>query len=326
MPPSTNFLNSPLFRPKSTSPCSEAQIVPSVSVPRLNAPDVTGCQLDKLPTPWTVQIFIPGVAKDPLISFRGVPMDREFQPMGHLTCLFRKASWKEAETTPAVLADGWRANPFARRQPMRITSLLAAATIALAAPVPEPPGVPSTSTAQSDLSSLQVAASGSGDGYSRAEFPHWVKVESSCDAREYVLKRDGQGVEADSTCKITAGTWFSPYDGTTWTNSSLVDIDHMVPLQNAWILLTCIRKKSGAASWTKAQRQDFANDIKRPQLYAVSAKANRSKGDRSPDGWKPPLTSFYCTYAKSWVAVKSYYKLTITSAEKSALSDMLDTC
>ncbi|OAA71623.1 hypothetical protein ISF_02174 [Cordyceps fumosorosea ARSEF 2679] len=201
---------------------------------------------------------------------------------------------------------------------MRISSLLAAAAIALAAPVPEPPGIPSTSTAQSELNSLQVAASGSGDGYSRAEFPHWVKVEGSCTSREYVLKRDGQDVEADSSCKITSGTWVSPYDATTWTDSAKVDIDHLVPLKNAWI--------SGASSWTKAQRQDFANDIKRPQLYAVSEKANRSKGDRSPDGWKPPLKSFYCTYAKSWVAVKSYYKLTITSSEKSALSDMLDTC
>ncbi|OAA77346.1 hypothetical protein LEL_04169 [Akanthomyces lecanii RCEF 1005] len=201
---------------------------------------------------------------------------------------------------------------------MRISSLLAAATIALAAPVPEPPGIPSTSTAESDLNSLQVADSGSGDGYSRKEFPHWIKVDGSCTTREYVLKRDGEDVEAGSSCKVTSGTWVSPYDDTTWTDGSKLDIDHLVPLENAWI--------SGASSWTKAQRQDFANDIKRPQLYAVSEKANRSKGDRSPEGWKPPLKSFYCTYAKSWVAVKSYYKLTITAGEKSALSDMLDTC
>ncbi|OAR03793.1 hypothetical protein LLEC1_04658 [Akanthomyces lecanii] len=201
---------------------------------------------------------------------------------------------------------------------MRISSLLAAATIALAAPVPEPPGIPSTSTAESDLNSLEVADSGSSDGYSRKEFPHWIKVDGSCTTREYVLKRDGDDVETDSSCEVTSGTWVSPYDNTTWTDGSKLDIDHLVPLENAWV--------SGASSWTKAQRQDFANDIKRPQLYAVSEKANRSKGDRSPEDWKPPLTSFYCTYAKSWVAVKSYYQLTITAGEKSALSDMLDTC
>ncbi|KAJ3493181.1 hypothetical protein NLG97_g4896 [Lecanicillium saksenae] len=200
---------------------------------------------------------------------------------------------------------------------MRIASLLAAATIALAAPVPEPPGIPSTGDAQSDLNSLTVAEAGSSDGYSRKEFPHWIKVDGSCTTREYVLKRDGKDVKTGSSCKVTAGTWVSPYDDTTWTDGSKLDIDHLVPLENAWI--------SGADKWTKAQRQDFANDIKRPQLYAVSEKSNRSKGARSPDGWKPEA-SFHCTYAKSWVAVKSYYKLTITSAEQSALKDMLATC
>lgn len=36
--------------------------------------------------------------------------------------------------------------------------------------------------------------------------------------------------------------------------------------------------------------------------------------------------SYYCTYAKMWTKVKSVYKLTITSAEKSALTSMLNTC
>ena len=53
---------------------------------------------------------------------------------------------------------------------------------------------------------------------------------------------------------------------------------------------------------------------------------NSAKGDKSPDQWKPPLSSFYCTYAKSWVSVKYSYALTITSAEKSALTSMLNTC
>lgn len=36
--------------------------------------------------------------------------------------------------------------------------------------------------------------------------------------------------------------------------------------------------------------------------------------------------SYYCTYAEMWVKVKTVYNLTITSDEKSALSDMLGTC
>lgn len=36
--------------------------------------------------------------------------------------------------------------------------------------------------------------------------------------------------------------------------------------------------------------------------------------------------SFWCTYAEMWVKVKYVYDLTITSDEKAALTDMLDTC
>ncbi|KAL1621111.1 hypothetical protein SLS56_009316 [Neofusicoccum ribis] len=140
----------------------------------------------------------------------------------------------------------------------------------------------------------------------------------TCNTRETVLKRDGTNVVTSSACAATSGSWFSPYDGETWTAASDVDIDHMVPLSNAW--------QSGASSWTAAQRQAFANDLDNPQLWAVTDNVNSAKGDKSPDAWKPPLSSFYCVYARSWVKVKSVYDLTITSAEKTALTSMLDTC
>src|SRR4051812_32563587 len=56
----------------------------------------------------------------------------------------------------------------------------------------------------------------------------------ACNTREVVLKRDGTNVVTDSSCASTSGSWFSPYDGATWTAASDVDIDHMVPLSNAW--------------------------------------------------------------------------------------------
>lgn len=49
-----------------------------------------------------------------------------------------------------------------------------------------------------------------------------------------VLVRDGSGVNTDSACQPTSGSWYSPYDGVTVTASSSVDIDHMVPLAHAW--------------------------------------------------------------------------------------------
>lgn len=84
--------------------------------------------------------------------------------------------------------------------------------------------------------------------------------------------------------------------------------------------------RSGASEWTTDERKTFANDLVHPQLWAVSGTANNNKSDSSPDEWKPPLSSFWCTYASSWVAVKGNYNLTVTAAEKSALASMLESC
>lgn len=40
---------------------------------------------------------------------------------------------------------------------------------------------------------------------------------------------------------------------------------------------------SGARDWTDAQREAYANDLTRPQLLAVSASSNRSKGESPSD-------------------------------------------
>ncbi|KAF4468574.1 bacterial-type extracellular deoxyribonuclease [Fusarium albosuccineum] len=197
-------------------------------------------------------------------------------------------------------------------------AVLVSATGALAAPAPVPPGIPSESSARSQLAALTVGTPTNTGTYDRDLFPHWSAIEGSCNGREFVLKRDGTNVVTNSACTATSGSWYSPYDGATWTAASDVDIDHMVPLQNAWI--------SGAASWTTAKREQFANDVTRPQLWAVTDNVNQAKGSATPATWKPPLTSFYCTYAKSWIQVKSYWQLAITSAEKTALSDMLNYC
>jgi hypothetical protein len=169
-----------------------------------------------------------------------------------------------------------------------------------------------------NLDALEVATAQSMSGYSREKFTHWIGQGNGCDTRDVVLKRDGKNVQADADCKITAGSWYSPYDDKTLTDPKALDIDHMVPLAAAW--------RSGAAKWTDDQRKQFANDLTRPQLFAVSLQSNRAKGDQDPSAWKPPNHAYWCSYAKSWVTVKTFYKLTVTQAEKVALGEMLGTC
>ena len=181
-----------------------------------------------------------------------------------------------------------------------------------------PPGIPSASTAASRLASLTVANESHASTYDRSLFPHWITISGSCDTRETVLKRDGTGVTTNSSCAATGGTWKSPYDGATWHASGDVDIDHMVPLAEAW--------RSGAWNWTTARRQAYANDLSEPQLWAVTDNVNQSKGDQDPSTWKPSLSSFWCTYARAWIQVKYTYDLTLQSTEKTQLSSMLGTC
>ncbi|GAA1587833.1 hypothetical protein GCM10009678_82840 [Actinomadura kijaniata] len=92
----------------------------------------------------------------------------------------------------------------------------------------------------------------------------------------------------------------------------------MVPLAEAW--------RSGASSWITSRRQTFANDLTSSQLWAVTDDVNQAKGDKGPAEWLPPLASFRCMYARSWVDVKYRHDLTVDSAEKTALAGVLSGC
>lgn len=195
-----------------------------------------------------------------------------------------------------------------------LVALLVTACQAVAFQSPPAP----TGSAGTQLAELVVKPRSGMGGYSREKFPHWATVSGECDTRETVLKRDGQNVNTDAQCRPTSGTWHSPYDGANWTKASDVDIDHIVPLGQAW--------ESGAASWTTQHRKEFANDLVRPQLKAVTDNVNQAKGDQAPDEWRPSLRADWCAYATDWITVKAYYQLTVTDPEEAALTDMLNYC
>ncbi|MEW2415366.1 HNH endonuclease family protein [Streptomyces sp. NPDC046866] len=194
-----------------------------------------------------------------------------------------------------------------------LTSLVNAPTAQAAPPTPI-----SASAARAYLATVTPSAEGSLTGYSRSLFPHWTTVSGTCNTRETVLKRDGVNVVTDSSCASVSGSWYSEYDGITWTDAADLDIDHVVPLAEAW--------RSGAASWTTSKRQQFANDLTRPQLIAVTDNVNQAKGDLDPGKWLPPRTAYRCTYARMWVEVKQYWGLSMDAGEKTALVNVLNGC
>lgn len=188
-------------------------------------------------------------------------------------------------------------------------------------------GAPSgtdAASASETLDQLEVAQPGSMGGYSREKFEHWSNAEefgwdapqSSCDVRDAALIRDGNDVEVGSGCKVESGVWRDPYTDRTYTDPSDIDIDHVVPLANAW--------RSGASVWDDAERERYANapDV----LLSVEDNANQEKGDKGPEAWKPPNRAERCDYAGHWIRIKSDYVLSVNPQEKTALEEMLATC
>ena len=158
-------------------------------------------------------------------------------------------------------------------------------------------------------------------GYDRDLFTHWTDPDGDgCDTRREVLIRDSlTPVTVGDGCEISGGTWFSIYDGFTSTDPGDFDIDHLVPLAEAW--------DSGAHSWSDQRREDFANDMAfRGSLIPVSATSNRSKSDQDPAEWFPPNVTFHCEYIANWLQIKSQWDLSVDEAEATAIESVLAGC
>lgn len=90
--------------------------------------------------------------------------------------------------------------------------------------------------------------------YNRSSFRHWIDIDHDCqDTRQEVLIRDADGpikLSPDG-CRVISGIWIDPYTGQTFTDPIKLDVDHFVPLKNAY--------DSGAYKWDKKKREEYAN-------------------------------------------------------------------
>ncbi len=158
-------------------------------------------------------------------------------------------------------------------------------------------------------------------GYDRSLFVHWIDADGDgCDTRREVLIEEAVvPPRVTAGCHLSGGRWHSPYDGLATTKSSTFDVDHVVPLAEAW--------DSGASAWTPDRRMRFANDLGVPwSLIAVSASSNRAKSDGDPADWLPPLAGVRCEYVAGWLAVKVRWNLVIDARELEALKPLAREC
>ena len=159
--------------------------------------------------------------------------------------------------------------------------------------------------------------------YQRTDWKHWIDVDRDCqNTRHEVLQEESLvpvTFRTDQRCVVRSGLWLDPFTNSMITEARQLDVDHMVPLKNAHI--------SGAWAWDRERRQDYANDMNDPShLIAVTATANRGKGARGPEEWRPANTAYWCSYATDWKRIKTTWNLEITPAESEALKDMIQTC
>jgi hypothetical protein len=190
-----------------------------------------------------------------------------------------------------------------------------------------PPTVATTatvSTLPSGIAALPVAEPSHEDSYNRTLFgSSWIDTDRDCqNTRAEVLiaeSRVAVAFTSPTDCTVATGDWLDPWSGAQLTSARALDIDHTVPLANAW--------RSGAWAWTTEQRRAYANDLTDvDHLVALALGENRSKGDGGPEGWKPPNPGTWCEYARDWTGIKAKWNLTASPAEWSALLAMSATC
>jgi hypothetical protein len=159
--------------------------------------------------------------------------------------------------------------------------------------------------------------------YDRDDWNYWIDENGDCQntRHEVLIEETLETVTYtnDSYCSVSTGKWYGSYTGQYYYNASELDIDHFIPLKNA--------HQSGGYNWSSEKKEEFANYRLDPNnLIAVNLSANRSKGARGPDEWKPSNTEYWCEYAYDWIRIKDYWNLTATQAEWDALVSMIETC
>lgn len=173
-----------------------------------------------------------------------------------------------------------------------------------------PAATNASTTALSVLAGIRIARE-TPAGYVRAKFRHWVDADGDgCNTREEVLVAESSSTAQVSWpgCKVIEGDWVSAYDGVAVTDPSNLDIDHFVPLKEAW--------DSGAGSWSSSKREQYANDLSDVRaLVAVTASSNRSKGEKDPPQWMPTNQAVFCSYLSDWVAVKARWRMSMDESE-----------
>ena len=174
--------------------------------------------------------------------------------------------------------------------------------------------------ARARIALVSTAAAGTTAGYSREQFGSaWTDDTTTtwghdgCKTREEILRRDLRAVTLRAGthgCVVLTGILQEPYTARTIRFTKArpleVQIDHVMPLAYDW--------SQGASTWTRAKREQIANDPL--NLLAVDGPANNEKSASGPADWLPPNQRVRCAYAVRFAQVALKYRLAVRPADK----------
>jgi hypothetical protein len=156
--------------------------------------------------------------------------------------------------------------------------------------------------------------------YSRKDWNHWIDSDNDCQNTRHELliseSLSPVNYKNDKKCAVSTGRWYGSYLDKHFTESSDLDVDHIVPLKWA--------HDHGAAEWSKDRKKEFANDT--GNLLLVDDSENQSKGAKGPAEWMPPNKAFHCAYLVKWALLIRQYALNPDSSDLSKIRVGLSGC
>lgn len=156
--------------------------------------------------------------------------------------------------------------------------------------------------------------------YNRDNWKHWIDKDYDCqnERAETLIRHSIINVsfKTNKNCLVVSGKWLDPYTNKIFTKASEVDIDHIVPLKEAYL--------SGGKDWDRLKKKEFANDPY--NLLPVYKSENRKKGAKDIANYLPLNKDYHCKYVNRWISIKDKYDLTIDNKEKEVIIEVLNGC
>lgn len=156
--------------------------------------------------------------------------------------------------------------------------------------------------------------------YNRNDWPHWIDSDGDCqDTRHELLIATSKTpvlFKTENQCRVLTGSWYDPYSGENFSDSTQLDLDHIIPLKWA--------HGHGGDKWPRERKKAFANDL--DNLLLVSASLNRQKGAKGLTEWLPPNHQYRCEYISKFIFVMDKYNLKFIPADKRIVKRMVNAC